>query len=182
MAFVPYTLGTDPKFEKCLPDTLKEEGGYSNDAHDPGGMTMEGIIQREYDAKRTAWGLPTQWVRNISTDEMRTIYYTDYWMPYCPLMPAGLDLQLFDMNVNAGPHRSIVLLQRALAVDDDGQIGPITLGAIKTFVTRDQIETLIDNFMLQREAFYRSLSTFQYFGSDWIGRSVRIDAEAKAMA
>jgi hypothetical protein len=28
-SFVPYGMGTDPKFEKCLPDTLKQEGGYS---------------------------------------------------------------------------------------------------------------------------------------------------------
>jgi lysozyme family protein len=29
-----------------------EEGGYFNDAHDPGGMTMEDIIQKEYDPEQ----------------------------------------------------------------------------------------------------------------------------------
>jgi hypothetical protein len=53
-----YALGDDPAFERCLPDTLKEDGpdaanlrdprNYSNDAHDKGGRTMDGIIQREY--------------------------------------------------------------------------------------------------------------------------------------
>ena len=43
-----------PRFLACLPFTLKEEGGYSNDAHDPGGKTMEGIIQREYDRYRSS--------------------------------------------------------------------------------------------------------------------------------
>jgi hypothetical protein len=51
-SFIPYVLSADPEFEKCLPDTLVQEGGNSNDAHDPGGMTMMGIIQREYDLKR----------------------------------------------------------------------------------------------------------------------------------
>src|SRR5271156_5648561 len=99
-SFVPYTIGLDPKFEKCLPDTLIQEGGYSNDAHDPGGMTDYGIIQKEYDAKRRQWGLPTQWVKNITQSEVRTIYYTDYWLPYGPQLPAGLDLECFDQCVN----------------------------------------------------------------------------------
>ena len=39
-------------FERCLAITLKWEGGYSNHPDDPGGPTMRGIIQREYDAWR----------------------------------------------------------------------------------------------------------------------------------
>src|ERR1700726_1113750 len=120
-SFIPYPLGLDPKFEACLPDTLVQEGGYSNDAHDPGGMTMLGIIQKEYDLKRRQWGLPTQWVKNISKDEMRTIYFTDYWMPDCPQLPAGLDLEFFDLNVNGGSHRAVITLQQALFIHDDGE-------------------------------------------------------------
>jgi glycosyl hydrolase family 108 len=86
-SFIPYPMGLDPEFEKCLPDTLVQEGGYSNDAHDPGGMTMYGIIQREYDLKRRQWGFPTQWVKKISADEYRTIYYTDYWCQVLPEAP-----------------------------------------------------------------------------------------------
>jgi lysozyme family protein len=111
MPFAPYKLATDPQFEKCLPDTLVQEGGYSNDAHDPGGMTMYGIIQREYDLDRRGSGLPTQWVKKISPDEYRTIYYTKYWLPYCPKLWAGLDLEFFDLCVDGGPHRAIVTLQ-----------------------------------------------------------------------
>ena len=39
-------------FQRCLTVTLKWEGGYSNHPDDPGGPTMRGIIQREYDAWR----------------------------------------------------------------------------------------------------------------------------------
>jgi len=175
--FVPYPLGTDAKFEKCLPDTLTQEGGYSNDAHDPGGMTMEGIIQREYDAKRRQWGLPTQWVKKISADEMRTIYYTDYWLPYCPDLPPGLDLEFFDLCVNGKQHRAVVTLQRALGVGDDGQFGPITMHRLEVC----DVDAVIKGFCSERERFYHSLTTFKFFGKDWIRRSEEIEAQGEAM-
>jgi len=178
-SFIPYPLGLDLNFEKCLPPTLLEEGGYSNDAHDPGGMTMMGIIQREYDLKRRQWGLPTQWVKNISKDEMRTIYYTDYWMPYCPSLPPGLDLEFFDFDVNGGQHRAVVTLQRALILTDDGQFGPKTLDAVTTLGAAGNVLKAIEAFKEEREKFYRSLSTFRYFGTDWIRRSEEIEKQAE---
>lgn len=181
-SFVPYSLGRDLKFERCLPDTLVQEGGYSNDAHDPGGMTMEGIIQREYDRKRRQWGLPTRWVKLISPDEMRTIYYTDYWLPDGPKLPAGLDLECFDQCVNEGSHRAIVLLQRALLVDADGDFGDKTAAAVNFAIERKRVVVVIDRYKEARENFYRALPTFRYFGSDWIRRSETIDKQADALA
>ncbi len=190
--FIPYPLGLDLNFEKCLPDTEVQEGvpwssgqmpqrAYSDDKHDPGGKTGEGIIQREYDLKRRQWGLPTQWVFHMSKDEERTIYYTDYWLPYCPLMPVGLALEFFDLNVNGGAHRAVVTLQRALGVTDDGAFGPETGGAIKSVVAKGEVVALIDRFKIDREAFYRSLGTFRFFGSDWIRRSEEIDKQGDAL-
>jgi lysozyme family protein len=180
-SFVPYPLGLDPEFEKCLPDTLAQEGGYSNDAHDPGGMTMMGIIQREYDLKRRQWGLPTQWVKNISKDEMRTIYYTDYWCPYCPKLWAGLNLEFFDLDVNGGQHRAVETLQRVLGIPADGQWGPKTDDAVTTLIAAGNIPEAIEDFKNQREAFYRSLGTFRYFGKDWIRRSEQIEKQAEQL-
>jgi lysozyme family protein len=181
-SFVPYTMGLDAKFEKCLPDTLIQEGGYSNDAHDPGGMTDYGIIQKEYDAKRRQWGLPTQWVKNITQSEVRTIYYTDYWLPYGPQLPAGLDLECFDQCVNEGSHRAIILLQIALKIPADGAFGPQTFGAVKAAMDTNTVPLLIDRYKMAREAFYHALSTFQYFGKDWIRRSETIGKQAEVMA
>jgi lysozyme family protein len=103
-----YQFGSDPAFEKCLPDTLIEEGGYSNDAHDPGGMTMEGIIQREYDSWRRKSGLPTLGQEHQQGRRVRTIYHDEYWLPHCQLVPPGLNLSLFDTNVNNGVHCGMV--------------------------------------------------------------------------
>ena len=43
---------TAENFQACLAFTLKYEGGRSNDPHDPGGPTMEGVTQATYDAYR----------------------------------------------------------------------------------------------------------------------------------
>jgi lysozyme family protein len=190
--FIPYPLGLDPKFEKCLPDVEEQEGtfwksgampkaAYSDDAHDPGGKTGEGIIQKEYDAKRKQWGLPTQWVFKMSKDEERTIYYTDYWLPYCPNLPEGLDLEVFDNRVNEGDHRAIVLLQLALRVKPDGVFGPVTQSAIDTAVAVGSVMLIIDRYKVAREAFYHGLSTFKYFGTGWMRRSEEIAKQASEM-
>ena len=175
-----YVLGTDPAFEKCLPDTLIEEGGYSNDARDPGGMTMEGIIQREYDKWRKGRGLPTQWVKYISPDELRTIYHDEYWLPHCPKLPAGLDLCLFDTNVNNGVHAGVVLLQRALSISSDGQWGAET-GREVDEITPDETVSLIQRFYQLRGDYYKSLRNFHYFGKDWMRRDLDIEKWALAM-
>lgn len=176
-----YQLGTDPEFEKCLPDTLIEEGGYSNDAHDPGGMTMRGVTQREYDRWRRALDMPTRWVKQISDDEIRTIYHDDYWLPDCPEMPIGLNLCLFDTNVNNGPHEAIVLLQRTLGIADDGFWGPETEHEVKS-ITPGEVVPLIKRFCSVRGAYYQSLRNFKFFGRDWMRRDLDIERRALIMA
>jgi len=171
-------IETSPRFLACLPFVLKEEGGYSDDAHDPGGMTMRGIIQREYDRYRSAHGLPHQWVKDISDDELYDIYFGEYWLPHCPLLPVGLDLSYFDLCVNAGPMRATVTLQRALGIADDGQWGPKTAAAVANIGSPALV---IRAYASDRERFYRSLSTFRYFGKEWLGRTSRCEIAALAM-
>lgn len=178
MPFVPYKVGTDPEFDKCLPPILVQEGGYSNDAHDPGGMTMDGIIQREYDSFRKANGLPTQWVKKISPDEYRTIYYTKYWLPDCPKLYPGLNLEFFNMSVNGGSHRATILLQRAIAVTPDGVFGPITEATVKSLWGSQKV---IDAYKEDADEFYRQLPTFRFFGRDWLRRDAEINSQAEAM-
>jgi lysozyme family protein len=174
-----YVLGTYPDFEASLKFTLPEEGGYSNDAHDPGGMTMKGIIQREYDSWRKRHGLPTQWVKKISDDEMRTIYCNEYWLPHCPLVPRGLDLCLFDTNVNNGVHAGMVLLQRALQVHDDGLWGPETEGAVNVLrAPASELHDVIVLFYQKRKAYYQSLRNFRYFDTDWLRRDLHMEQAA----
>jgi lysozyme family protein len=166
------------RFPICLPYILKEEGGNSDDPNDPGGRTSRGIIQREYDAYRTAEGQATQDVYQATDAEVSNIYLTQYWQPFCPQLSAGPDLCLFDMNVNGGPAESAKLLQRALGVTADGHIGLITLAAVKA---ANPIK-LVSNFSDQRRAFYQGLRTFKYFGKGWMARVQTIEQAALKMA
>ena len=94
-------------FERCLAITLKWEGGYSNHPDDPGGPTMRGIIQREYDAWRKKRGMRLRPVRQIDEDEVQAIYRNEYWDAMgCEELPAGFDLCVFDAAVNSGVGRA----------------------------------------------------------------------------
>lgn len=181
---------TDARFDLCWPYTLIQEcpfpndwsniRNFSNDPHDPGGETMCGIIQREYDIYRRSKGLPLQDVRHLTREEGADIYYNSYWLPECPKLPPGLDLCFFDEAVNAGPHAATKILQRTLGITADGVWGPQTDEAVRAggpSVTAD-----IKAFVAFREAYYRALSGFRFFGRDWIRRSEEIGAEALKMS
>lgn len=169
---------SDERFAICLPYILKEEGGNDDDPRDPGGRTSRGIIQREYNAYRQSKGESHQDVWAASDAEVADIYEHQYWLPWCPQFPPGVDLVFFDMDVNAGLHTAIVLLQRALGVAADGRIGSITLAAIKA---ASPIR-LITVFSDERRAYYRSLHTFKYFGRGWLSRTQTIETAALKMA
>jgi lysozyme family protein len=174
-------LPLSKRFLACMPFILKEEGGYSNDPHDSGGMTMHGIIQREYDRYRRAKALPLQWVKNISTDEQNEIYWTEYWLPHCANLPAGLDLSFFNIAVNGGPLEATRLLQQALGIGIDGVWGGQTDTAVASIAPTDVVAA-IKSFGSDEENWYRHLSKFQYFGKDWIGRAERCESLSIAMS
>ena len=170
----PYTLA-----QECpLPNDWSNVRNFSNDAHDPGGATMCGITQREYDIWRKSKGNPVQSVRLITEAEGEEIYESSYWLPECPKLPAGLDLCFFDEAVNAGPHEATKLLQSTIGIEADGLWGPLTDLTVKGI---SDVVAAIRQFTIEREAFYQSLSGFQYFGKGWINRSVAIKDAALAM-
>lgn len=172
-------VATSPQFEACLPFTLTEEGGNSNDPHDPGGRTHKGIIQREYDSYRRSKGLPFQSDYLMSDDEVREIYWTSYWLPHCPSLKPGLDLSFFDNCVNEGPREAIILLQRALSLHADGLWGDDTTTAVDKITN---VVSMINLYSTQRERFYRGLRTFQWFGKGWLARVSYIQKASLTMA
>jgi hypothetical protein len=105
-------------FERCLTVTLKWEGGYSNHPDDPGGPTMRGIIQREYDAWRKKQGEGKRPVRQIEEGELRAIYRDEYWNAMnCDELAAGMDLCVFDAAVNSGVARAKAWCEQAHEID-----------------------------------------------------------------
>lgn len=151
---------TDARFDVCLPLILKEEGGNNDDPNDHGGRTSRGITQREYDPWRQKHGLPTRDVWTASDDEVRKIYYENYWLPRCPELHPGVDLVYFNIAVNAGPGEAAKLLDRSIGGPD---------------------EKTIEKFSDSELAFYRGLAQFSRYGKGWTARDKRIEAAALDM-
>ena len=167
-------------FKQALSEVLKDEGGYSNHPKDPGGATNYGIIQRVYDAYRTRVGMPAQSVKQISRPEVEAIYRASYWdLGKCGSLPDGVDYVVFDGCVNSGVKQSIKWLQRALAVKDDGIIGPATIAAAKAYPDH---ALLVEKICDLRLKFLQALSTWSTFGRGWSRRVARVRNVGKVMA
>lgn len=162
------------RFEQCLAIVLRFEGGYVDDPSDPGGATNFGITRRtlaRWRHVRPWWKLPRSQVRRLRQTEVRNIYRSLFWAPCrASLLPAGLDLALFDFAVNSGPVRAIRHLQALLGVRRDGLIGPVTLRAVARRSTDGGTSRLIRGLCDRRLGFLRTLSGFSRFGRGWMRR------------
>lgn len=169
-------------FHQALAFVLRWEGGWADHPSDPGGATMKGITLATYTQWRISQGhkKPTKEdLRSIPDEEVEAIYRQGYWDKCrCDELPLGLALLVFDMAVNAGPSRSIRLLQEALGVSVDGIIGPETLGAARA---ADPQEAAAE-FTARRSMYYASLSTFGTFGLGWMRRTAAALSTATVMA
>lgn len=119
------------------------EGGYSDKADDAGGPTRWGITQ----AVARAHGY-TGDMRSLTRETAVAIYNADYWtgprFDQVSQVNMAVAVELTDTGVNMGPSVAAKFFQRCLNVfnvkqtlypdiDADGQIGPRTIQAFKSF-------------------------------------------------
>lgn len=155
-------------YEACLKQMLVYEGGYSNHPRDPGGVTLEGVIQTRYNEYRRAKGLPQkalkpemrrmpEWIR-----ERNEIYRKYYWNPVQgDALHDGVDLAVFDYAVNSGPGRA--------------------LPHFKPFRDLPPVQA-IKKLCARRLAFLRALGTWSVFGKGWGPRVANVEAVGVKMA
>lgn len=166
-------------FDACIPLILQAEGGYSDNPNDPGGPTNFGITLKTLEDWEGKTGLSANDVKGLSLSTAREIYRTNYWnRMQCGSLPDGLDLEVFDFGVNAGPGQAVKTLQQIVGVTQDGSMGPITLAAVGTFKPDD----LLDEYAKRRIAFYQSLPTAATFLKGWVNRVNQIQTAALKMA
>ena len=165
-------------FKECLDLVLKSEGGYVNNPQDPGGMTNLGITKKSLE-EWLGHDVDEKFMRNLTPEMAAPFYEQKYWRScYGELLPRGLDFIVFSMAVNAGPGRSIKLLQQSIGCVPDGVIGPRTRGLISD----SNCATLIAKFSEARREYYRSLKTFPIFGKGWLARVDHEETQALNMA
>lgn len=145
------------RFDDAFDRVLEFEGGFNDDPRDPGGRTNLGVIQSTYDAYRRKLGMPLKDVADITMDEVRDIYRTEFWEPIrAGDMPPGVGFAVFDFAINSGPGNAVMTLQRVLGVGVDGVVGPETLGAVASADPQTLIRDLANarmDFLEQTEAF-----------------------------
>ena len=158
----------ESNFFKSLDIVLKHEGGFVDHPDDPGGATNKGITHKTYS---DFLGRPLEDVdelKNIPDEHVQLIYKQGYWDKVKgDDLPSGVDFAIFDWAVNSGPGRAAKALQKAVGATADGAIGPKTLAAVEAADAAEIIKAVAD----EREAFYRSLRTFNTFGKGWLRRN-----------
>jgi lysozyme family protein len=139
----------------AIAETLKWEGGYSNDAGDPGGPTNWGITIHD---ARMYWksDATAEDVKAMPQSVAISIYQNKYWKNSfydCDTLPLGVDLAIFDFGVNSGPARAVKCLGKS-----------------------------IDEICDYRLHFLQGLSTWNIFGHGWANRVAGIRRRALQMA
>lgn len=155
-------------FDKSLQIMLKSEGGYVNHPSDPGGETNLGVTKKVYEEYCMKNDFKVKDMKELKTSDVTPIYRENYWQKCkCDDLPTGVDLMVFDIAVNSGAGRAVKILQRVVGAEIDGGIGPKTLAAVTEMEPLDIIRAM----GVEREAFYRELSTFDTFGNGWLSRN-----------
>jgi hypothetical protein len=176
VASAPKARTTD-NFDRCIAVTLAHEGGFTDNAADPGGATNFGITLRTLEAFLGHAVTPDD-VRALSSSTAIEIYRANYWNQLrCGDLPAGVDLMMLDFGVNSGPATAVKALQALVQVTRDGAIGRQTLDA----VARVAPMTLVDGLAQARMACLRSLPSFTEFGDGWTRRVGDVQQKAQRM-
>jgi lysozyme family protein len=170
-------------FEHALSLTLAHEGGWSDHPKDPGGATNMGVtigtlkrlrIDVDGDGDSDIADL-----RKLRRADVAKVYRVFYWDAVrADLLPAGVDLAVFDFAVNSGPAQASKVLQRIVGADPDGDIGPKTLAALAKADAQMVVAALSD----RRLRFLRSLKTWATFGKGWARRVEEIREAALVLA
>lgn len=166
------------RFEACLQEVLKHEGGWSDHPVDPGGATMKGVTIGTL-AQFKGRKVTKDELRYLSEEDLRAIYKRKYWDKVRgDDLPPGIDLVAFDAAVNSGPTRGARWLQTALGVDADGKVGPKTVAAANT-KDRKAVISLAVEYRLE---FLQRLKTWSTFGRGWQRRVDSVKKVALGMA
>ena len=130
-------------FDRALKTILCHEGGaaYTDDPADPGGATKYGISLRflkDHGIDLDGDGdIDAEDVRGLDPEKTAQLYRQFFWnlVHGNDFADQAVATKLFDMAVNMGPGRSIVLIQKAVLVPADGLFGPKTFATINGFAS-----------------------------------------------
>lgn len=154
-------------YDLAIAQVFKEEGGYTNDPHDPGGPTNFGITIHDarlyWKPNATAEDVQAM-PKSVAEDIYRKHYADSIWYDQ---LPPGIDHAALDFAVNSGVIKFVKILQEIVNAPVDGIMGPNTLVAVDAAVP----ETVIGKIWDERLAYDQSLtSLWPIYGHGWTNR------------
>jgi lysozyme family protein len=169
-------------FALAIPTILRHEGGYVNDPSDPGGNTAygvslrwlkgQGLLLQELEAEDHTQDI-VQVIKQMTVQQAGAIYQKFWWekYDYSAILGQVLATKVFDTSVNVGASRSHKFLQAALALPQDGVLGPNTLKAANS----TNNVTVISAFQKNQAAFYQAIvehnPSLNKFLKGWLARA-----------
>lgn len=156
-----------PEFDRIYPFTHNWEKGTVDDKDDPGGLTKDGISFRflqnlpiQYADVNGDHVINHQDIFALDDEKIKNIMHQYFFVRprfdamKCPRVQAVM----FDFSVNSGTRMSVRFLQENLGVEQDGIIGPRTLGVLEGATDTPQKDYYQARYMLEdRERFLRGI-------------------------
>jgi lysozyme family protein len=154
-------------YDTAIAQVFKDEGGYTNEATDPGGPTNWGITIHD---ARQYWKADAQPedVRNMPKSVASDIYRKHYADPInYDSLPAGVDYSTLDFAINSGVTKSVKTLQGIVGAQVDGVVGPNTLMA----VAKKDPKAIVEEIWDTRLEYDKSLTKlWPIYGKGWTNR------------
>jgi len=193
------------RFEHAFADLLGIEGGFVDDPVDRGGATKYGISLRflkavgQIDEDLDGYAdfdldmdgdIDGADIRKLTIGDAKSLYKRSFWQPlHCDVFPKPLGEMLFDQGVNGGNRAAKKMLQQAInrvshdfrmsmgTINVDGDIGPITMGAVATIWRRhsDDLANAFREVVKDRyRAIVRRNPSQARFLKGWLNRAERL--------
>ena len=171
------TTDIDERSMRAIEGVLEREGGFVDHPSDRGGPTNMGITLDTLRSYRGSPVLPSD-IRDLTLTEAVEIYDQFYiknpklWL----LHHDWLFEIVFDMAVNHGPRRAVLILQKACCVIEDGVLGPITAGVANAMDKATLLRALDRERALYYARIVRNDRTQGDFIVGWVKRMFEVAA------
>lgn len=169
-------------FDQAFDELMESEGGWSDDARDPGNWTS-GVVGKG-DLLGTKFGIAANTysdidIKNLTRDQAKAIYKRDFWDVWLNMegmtaeLPDALLYELFDAGVNTGKGNARRFLQRTLGVAEDGKIGQVTIDALDTQLRELGVARVEMRYIAEVLDHCANLKTWGTYGRGWTKRRIR---------